>query len=209
MVAHVPGLRQTVPDRTTSCESPKVPVGVWTGVALGARGTRQHVRLGSCPVQVSGKVRFGPMTTTPPPDPTMVLDHVGIVVPSIEAAVERWQLVFGYRPRTSVVTNTRQKVRVLFLSREGSLEVKLIEPTDNSSPIHAMARRGGGLHHLCFRVASLDTEMVRLRALGLRIITEPQPGEAFKDNVIAFVYAGDGLNVELVDTTERASLLTD
>ncbi len=141
--------------------------------------------------------------------PAMVLDHIGIVVPSIASAVEHWSRVFGYSPRTTVVANTRQRVRVQFLSRPGSLEVKLIEPADETSPIHAFARRGGGLHHLCFRVASLESELDRLRALGLRVITEPEPGEAFNDRLIAFVYAGDGLNVELVDTTERAGLLGD
>lgn len=142
-------------------------------------------------------------------DPDMVLDHIGIVVPSIEAAVEHWARVFGYHARTAVVVNSRQRVRVVFLARPGSLEVKLIEPTDEASPIHGFARRGGGLHHLCFRVGSLEPELARLRALGLRVITEPEPGEAFNDNPIAFVYAGDGLNVELVDTTDRAGLLVD
>lgn len=141
------------------------------------------------------------------PDESMVLDHVGIVVSSIAASVDHWADVFGYRPRTAVVTNTRQRVRVQFLAKPDSLEVKLIEPTDESSPVQALARRGGGLHHLCFRVASLSAELARLQALGIRVVTEPEPGEAFNGHLIAFVYGGGGLNIELVDTTERASLL--
>jgi len=80
----------------------------------------------------------------------------------------------------------------------------LIEPTDSTSPIHALAVRGGGLHHLCFRCESVDPEVARLQALGLRILTPPQPGEAFEDEKIAFVYAGDGLSIELIDTDKRA-----
>jgi methylmalonyl-CoA/ethylmalonyl-CoA epimerase len=38
----------------------------------------------------------------------------------------------------------------------------------------------------------------------LRILTPPQPGEAFEDEKIAFVYAGDGLSIELIDTDKRA-----
>jgi methylmalonyl-CoA/ethylmalonyl-CoA epimerase len=139
----------------------------------------------------------------------MILDHVGVAVRSIEPALERWQEVFGYRQETAIVTNTRQRVRVVFLGRPGSLQVKLIEPTDHSSPIHAFTRRGGGLHHLCFRCESVDAELARLEALGLRVIAPPQPGEAFGDEKIAFVYAGDGLNIELIDTVTRAGRLPD
>ena len=82
-----------------------------------------------------------------------------------------------------------------------------IEPVDDESPIAAFTRQGGGLHHLCFRVPSVSAELARLAALGLRTLTPPQPGEAFADEPIAFVYAGDGLNVELIDTDRRAGLL--
>jgi methylmalonyl-CoA/ethylmalonyl-CoA epimerase len=139
----------------------------------------------------------------------MILDHVGIAVRSIERSLEHWQAVFGYRQATEIVTNTRQKVRVVFLDRPGSLQVKLVEPTDASSPIHAFTQRGGGLHHLCFRCESVDAELARLEALGLRVLAPPQPGEAFEDERIAFVYAGDGLNIELVDTLRRAGRLPD
>ena len=137
----------------------------------------------------------------------MILDHVGIAVRSIEQAVEQWRTVFGYRPLTEIVTNRTQKVRVIFLQKAGSLEVKLIEPTDASSPIYALAQRGGGLHHLCFRCESIDAEVARLQAAGLRVLADAQPGEAFDGERIAFVYAGNGLNVELIDTDKRASRL--
>ena len=137
----------------------------------------------------------------------MVLDHVGIAVRSLEQSIERWRTAFGYRQATEVVVNTRQKVRVVFLEKDGSLPVKLIEPSDATSPVHVFAQRGGGLHHLCFRCPSVDAETARLQALGLRVISPAQPGEAFEGGPIAFVYAGDGLNVELIDTDRRAGRL--
>jgi len=57
------------------------------------------------------------------------IDHVCIAVRSIEAAVARLCPLLGYEPRTRKVTNTRQKVNVLFMSRAGSLDLKLIEPS--------------------------------------------------------------------------------
>ena len=140
-------------------------------------------------------------------DSAMVLDHVGIAVRSLEPSIEHWRTVFGYRQATEVVVNTRQKVRVVFLEKDESLTVKLMEPLDETSPVHGFARRGGGLHHLCFRCPSVDEELVRLQALGLHVIAPAQPGEAFEDASIAFVYAGDGLNIELIDTDRRARRL--
>ena len=149
------------------------------------------------------------MTMSSSASETMVIDHVGIVVRSIEESLERWTTIFGYRQHTRVVTNTRQKVRVVFLTKPGSLPLKLLEPVDATSPIYSLSGRGGGLHHLCFRCPSVSEEVARLRTAGLRVLTPPQPGEAFEDRQIAFVYAGDGVNLELIDTEIRAAVLPE
>lgn len=137
----------------------------------------------------------------------MVIDHVGIAVKSIEEGIAYWEGVFGYRQLTGVVVNTRQKVKVAFLIKEHSLSVKLIEPTDATSPVYAFAQRGGGLHHLCFRCDDLQDELSRLASLGLRVLVPPQPGEAFDNEDIAFLFGKHGLNIELVDTEKRACLI--
>ena len=140
-------------------------------------------------------------------DPGMVVDHIGIAVRSIDDAVRHWQRTFGYQPMTEPVTNTQQKVRVVFLQKEQSIDIKLIEPSDETSPISAFVKRGGGLHHLCMRCGTLERELARLAALGLRTLSPPAPGEAFADERIAFVYAGHGLNIELIETDKRAKRL--
>ncbi len=137
----------------------------------------------------------------------MVIDHIGIAVKSLEAGIEHWKTVFGYRQSTNVIINTRQKVKVTFLTKINSLPVKLIEPMDSSSPVYAFAQRGGGLHHLCFRCANLEDEISRLTALGLRVLVAPQPGEAFDNENIAFIFANQGINIELVDTDKRAGII--
>ncbi|MCK7528659.1 MAG: VOC family protein [Ignavibacteriales bacterium] len=82
----------------------------------------------------------------------MVVDHLGIVVKSIEQGIEYWEKVFGYKQMTEIVINTRQKVKGGFLTKENSLLIKLIEPTDETSPIYKVAMKGGGLHHLGFQM---------------------------------------------------------
>jgi methylmalonyl-CoA/ethylmalonyl-CoA epimerase len=134
----------------------------------------------------------------------MVVDHLGIVVKSIEQGIEYWEKVFGYKQMTEIVINTRQKVKVVFLKKENSLLIKLIEPTDESSPIYKVAMKGGGLHHLGFHCKDINEEITRLKSFGLRVITSPQPGEAFENNQIAFLLGDQALNIELIDTDKKS-----
>lgn len=137
----------------------------------------------------------------------MVIDHICFAVKDVNEAISYWQNVFGYRQQTEIVTNTRQRVNVVFLVKEDSVTVKLIEPLDDNSALIDVVRRGGGFHHLCFRCDDIDIEMAELRAKGLRTLVPPQPGEAFGNHEIAFMRARYGLNFELTDTDERAGLL--
>jgi methylmalonyl-CoA/ethylmalonyl-CoA epimerase len=139
----------------------------------------------------------------------MHIDHVCIAVRSIEKATPKLCELFGYQPRTQKVTNTRQQVNVVFLSRAGSLDLKLIEPYGDESPLWAFLRKGEGLHHLCFRVGDTAGALAELEGHGMRVLASPAPGEAFDDALIAFGYAGFGLNIELIDTDRRRGLLGD
>jgi methylmalonyl-CoA/ethylmalonyl-CoA epimerase len=133
----------------------------------------------------------------------MVIDHIGIVVPCLEQGIDQWEQLFGYHRNSEIVRNTRQKVRVVFLSKPNSLTVKLTEPVSSDSPVFRAARKGGGLHHLCFRCPALQPEIPRLQRLGAQLIVAPQPGEAFNGHQFAFLLAGNNLNIELIDTSEK------
>jgi 4-hydroxyphenylpyruvate dioxygenase-like putative hemolysin len=133
----------------------------------------------------------------------MRIDHVCIAVRSIDVAMTRLGPLLGYVPRTRKVTNTRQRVNLLFLSRSGSLDIKLIEPSTDDSPLWQSLRKGEGLHHLCFKTDDTTAALQELQARGLRVLAPAAPGEAFDDELIAFGYAGCGLNVELIDTDRR------
>jgi methylmalonyl-CoA/ethylmalonyl-CoA epimerase len=139
----------------------------------------------------------------------MKLDHVCIAVRSIEVAVAKLAPLLGYAPRTGQVTNTRQKVNVMFLSKPGSIDIKLIEPSGEDSPLWASLRKSEGLHHLCFRTDDTAATLAQLSERGLRTLSPPAPGEAFNDHLIAFGYAGCGLNIELIDTDERRAPVGD
>jgi methylmalonyl-CoA/ethylmalonyl-CoA epimerase len=133
----------------------------------------------------------------------MIIDHIGIVVRSLAEGISHWEKLFGYRQNSTIVTNTRQKVNVVFLSKLDSIMVKLIEPSDETSPIAMFARKGGGIHHICFKSDSVNDSIADLKAQGARLIAAPQPGEAFNNHEIAFLLVPGNLNVELIDTSEK------
>lgn len=138
-----------------------------------------------------------------PPD--YQLDHVCLAVRKIAPARAMLEKMLGYRARTEPVLNTRQQVVVQFMSKEGSLDIKLIEPANLESPLVEFLKRGGGLHHLAFRTESVSEGVADLESKGAKIVAPPQPGEAFANADIAFAFLGCGLNAELVDTDERAA----
>jgi methylmalonyl-CoA/ethylmalonyl-CoA epimerase len=77
---------------------------------------------------------------------------------------------------------------------------------DNQSLIN-FVNKGGGFHHICFRCDDIDETMVDLTEKGLLTLVPPQPGEAFNNHMIAFLLARNGVNIELIDTDERAGLI--
>lgn len=132
------------------------------------------------------------------------LDHVCLAVRKIAVARAMLEKTLGYHARTEVVHNTRQRVNVQFMSKAGSLDIKLIEPDALDSPlVDFIKSRGGGLHHLAFRTESVEEGVAELSARQARIVAAPAPGEAFNDETIAFAFLGAGLNVELIDTDVR------
>ena len=134
----------------------------------------------------------------------MIIDHIGLVVRNLEKGIDHWRNIFGYYQATEIVVNTRQKVRVVFMEKKDAITIKLTEPTDETSGIYQFAKKGGGLHHLCFRCHDITREIDRLTGQGLRLLAGPEPGEAFDDETIAFLFAKHGLNIELIDTDKKA-----
>jgi methylmalonyl-CoA/ethylmalonyl-CoA epimerase len=137
----------------------------------------------------------------------MVIDHIAFVVASLDQGIAQWEQEFGYERMTHPVNNSRQKVRVIFLHKEGSVMVKLVEPSDETSPVFRAAARGGGFHHICFRCEKIPDTISQLVADGARVLADPQPGEAFEGEDIAFLFCRNGLNVELIQTDRKASLI--
>jgi methylmalonyl-CoA/ethylmalonyl-CoA epimerase len=83
----------------------------------------------------------------------------------------------------------------------------LIEPLETNESLIKFVNRGGGFHHICFKCSDINNKIEELKDKGLIMLVPPQPGEAFNNNNIAFLFAKYGLNLELIDTDERAGIL--
>ena len=137
----------------------------------------------------------------------MVIDHISFAVKNLEEGISYWNRVFGYRQLTNIVVNSLQKVKVVFLDKEDSIPVKLIEPVEGNLSLQNFVNRGGGFHHICFKCSDVNEKLNELSDKGLLVLVPPQPGEAFNNHEIAFLLARYGLNIELIDTEERHGLL--
>ncbi len=123
------------------------------------------------------------------------LDHVGVAVPDLDAALKLWKAVLGEEPVIEDVVG--QRVRTATFPSG----IELLAPLSAGSPISGfLDKRGAGIHHVTLRVQGLDAELKRLKDAGVRLINEePVPGAG--GCRIAFVHpkATGGVLLELAE----------
>jgi methylmalonyl-CoA epimerase len=137
----------------------------------------------------------------------MKIDHICFAVKNIQDGISYWDRVFGYKQMTKVVENSIQQVKVVFLCKYDSILIKLIEPVESNQSLLNFVNSGGGFHHLCFKCSEINTKIEELKKEGLLTLVPPQPGEAFNNHNIAFLLAKYRLNIELIDTDEKAEMV--
>lgn len=106
------------------------------------------------------------------------LHHVAVAVKNIKAALGDYADVLGL-PRTEVVNVESQQVKATLIP-VGNAEIELIEPTNPESGVAKfLERRGEALHHICFEVPDVDTELADLERKGVQLIDKKsRPGLA-------------------------------
>jgi methylmalonyl-CoA/ethylmalonyl-CoA epimerase len=129
------------------------------------------------------------------------IDHVGIAVDDLDAAVERYRNTLGVEPAHRERVEDQGVEEVLFAV--GTSFIQLLGALGPETPVGVfLAKRGPGVHHLAFRVEDVVVALARLREEGIEPIDEvPRPGS--RDTLIAFVHPKDmeGVLVELVQVT--------
>jgi methylmalonyl-CoA/ethylmalonyl-CoA epimerase len=139
------------------------------------------------------------------------IDHVGIAVNDLDAAIERYCSTFGVR-LVATETNVEQGVREAMLAIGGSTTtagpdadgpasyVQLLEPLGDDTPVgRFLARRGEGLHHVGYAVDDIASALESLTTQGIQLI-DSRPRHGSLGASIAFAHPRDlhGVLTELV-----------
>ena len=128
--------------------------------------------------------------------------HIGIAVPSITEALRFYRDVLGLSPGPGGGGGAEAVDGAKIVSLHfGDVDVELLEPNDPASPVAKfLAKRGPGIHHVCYRVADLDLALEACRRAGYRLVDQtPRSGAGGRR--IAFVHpkATAGILIELTE----------
>jgi methylmalonyl-CoA/ethylmalonyl-CoA epimerase len=135
------------------------------------------------------------------------IDHVGIACRDLDAAIARYQSIFGLIV-ASIEVNEPQGVREAMLEVSGSPAgqsyVQLLEPLGPDTPVgRFLARRGEGVHHVGYGVVDITAALAAIGATGVRLIDE-RPRHGSMGASIAFLHPADlgGVLTELVQARQ-------
>lgn len=135
------------------------------------------------------------------------LNHVGVAVPSIEAAKATYRDLYGVPE--SAITETRelaaQGVKFAFVNVENS-QIELIEPLGPDSPIANFLERHpqGGQHHVCFEVADIYAARDEMIVRGAKVLNEPRIGAHGTPIIFIHPRNSNGVLIELMETPKVA-----
>ena len=130
------------------------------------------------------------------------IDHIGIAVQSINDALEFFQDALGMKLER-VESEEGGGTDVAFLP-VGSADVELVEPKETESGLAKfLAKRGEGVHHICFEVDDIASALAKLREHGAQLIDET-PRVNAKGQKYAFVHpkSAHGVLIELYQKAE-------
>lgn len=132
------------------------------------------------------------------------LDHIGIAVKDLEAAVNTFVRGFGLEV-THRETVEEQQVDTAFLP-VGETRLELLQSTSPDGPIgRFLTRRGEGIHHLCFAVPDIEQALKTCAEAGMELI-DRVPRRGAHNKRIAFVHprGTHGVLIELSQDDPQA-----
>lgn len=126
------------------------------------------------------------------------IDHVGIAVRDLDAAVAWYERMFG------AVVARRERIESdgvdeALIEVAGSF-IQLLTPYTDASPLAAyLERHGEGLHHVGYRVADCGEALEAVKREGARVVDE-HPRTGSRGTTVAFLHpkAAFGTLIELV-----------
>ncbi len=137
------------------------------------------------------------MPMSPPARRGTRIAHIGVAVRALDELLPFYRDVLGL---AEVPLDDSDGARIAGLAAGESL-LELLEPAEPGSPIDKyIAKRGPGIHHICFAVDDLEATLERCREAGVRLIDE-KPRMGAEGKRIAFLHpsATGGVLIELTE----------
>jgi methylmalonyl-CoA/ethylmalonyl-CoA epimerase len=130
------------------------------------------------------------------------IDHIGIAVRSIDAAVPLYRDVFGLEFGGEEII-PEQGVRVAFF-QAGEVAIELLEPLSPDTPVgRFLAQRGEGVHHIALRTSDIGAAREAAEVAGIRLLSD-EPLDGAHGKLISFMHPKDTLGV-LMELTQRGN----
>src|SRR3954463_5083125 len=132
-----------------------------------------------------------------------VLDHVGIAVKDLDAALAFYRDALGLHVEVPEDVAS-QRVRAHFIPT-GQAALELLEATSSDSAIAKyVEKRGPGLHHITLRVDDIHAALAQLKARGTKLVDEV-PRAGAEHGLVAFIHpsSAHGVLVELKQVVDR------
>lgn len=127
------------------------------------------------------------------------VNHIAVVVPDLDNAMHFWVDALGLKLSYKEHVAS-QAVDVAFLP-VGDSKIELLQPTDNESGVaRYLAKKGPGMHHICFEVDDIEAALARLREAEVQLINE-MPTVGSDGRKFAFIHpkSANGVLVELYE----------
>ena len=103
-----------------------------------------------------------------------VVSHIGVAVTDLASALAFYRDILGLEPGPEESADGATIVSLPL----GETQIELLAPQSPDTPVgRFLARRGPGIHHICFKVQNLDAALARCRTLGFQLVDQaPRTG---------------------------------
>jgi methylmalonyl-CoA/ethylmalonyl-CoA epimerase len=130
--------------------------------------------------------------------PEIKLNHLAIVVENIEDALPFWRDALGL-PMGEIQNVPQEEVKVAFLN-SGESHVELVQPTSAESGIGKyLAKKGQGMHHVCFEVDDIVAALAQMKVKGVELINEEAKEQDGRKYAFIHPKSTGGVLVELYE----------
>ena len=129
----------------------------------------------------------------------MKIDHLGIAVKSISDSLAFYR--DGLELEVAGTETVEDQGVHVALLQVGESRIELLEPVSSESTVgRFIAKRGEGLHHICYEVDDLESKLNELKSRGVRLL-EGYPRRGAEGKLVAFLHpaSANGVLVELVE----------